>query len=177
MRTRRSEILSAHKRKTMELYHFSTASWALDRSMTYGQGITRKPRGLWVSDETEGGWSTWVRNMEMGSSQWPVTSRTLIELTPSARVPVLATWADIEALYEWAGVERVTKYDHIKEIDWGKVAKHYDGIIITPYGADHQPQGYNKDMVKPWGAIGSQSWIDGWDIASGCIWNMDAIAE
>jgi hypothetical protein len=47
-------------------------------------------------------------------------------------------------------------------IDWSKVAKDFDGIVITPYlwerRLDHHV-----------------NWYYGWDCASGCIWNTSVI--
>ena len=42
-------------------------------------------------------------------------------------------------------------------IDWKKVASKYDGIEIVPY----QPKARMNLL-----------WYYGWDIASGCIWNL-----
>ena len=50
------------------------------------------------------------------------------------------------------------------EINWPKVAKMYQGIIISPYiWARRLSQG--------------TEWYYGWDCACGCIWDGKAIAE
>lgn len=52
--------------------------------------------------------------------------------------------------------------DRFKEqaIDWQKVSRQYDGIIIAPYQWEHRL---------------SSDWYYPWDCASGCIWNGKAI--
>ena len=47
-------------------------------------------------------------------------------------------------------------------IDWEKVAQTYDGIEICPYIASRR----HKYM-----------WYYGWDVASGCLWNKNAIVN
>lgn len=47
-------------------------------------------------------------------------------------------------------------------IAWTAVADRWDGIIIAPY---------------QWTRRYDLAWYYGWDCASGCIWNLDAIDE
>lgn len=47
-------------------------------------------------------------------------------------------------------------------IDWHKVADKYSGLEITPY---------------LWEKRLSSMWYYGWDCASGCVWNADAVLE
>lgn len=51
---------------------------------------------------------------------------------------------------------------YIYKIKWNEVSKEYDGIIIAPYDW--------KSRMKS-----ETLWYYGWDCASGCIWNYDAI--
>jgi hypothetical protein len=48
----------------------------------------------------------------------------------------------------------------ISSIDWAKVSKKYDGIEIVPYQNNAR---MNFKLL----------WYYGWDVASGCIWNLD----
>ena len=54
-------------------------------------------------------------------------------------------------------------YD-VYDIDWNRVAKKYQGIIITPYI-------WERRLTT------TCTWYYGWDVASGCIWDNKAIKE
>lgn len=45
-------------------------------------------------------------------------------------------------------------------INWNKISIEYDGIEINPY---------------IWKARLEVYWYYGWDIASGCVWNLDEV--
>ena len=47
-----------------------------------------------------------------------------------------------------------------ESIDWKKVASKYDGIEINPYQFEARYQ---------------YLWYYGWDVASGCIWNLKSV--
>jgi hypothetical protein len=47
-------------------------------------------------------------------------------------------------------------------IDWANVAKKYDGIEIVPYQTKAR---MNYNLL----------WYYGWDVASGCVWNLDTV--
>ena len=47
-----------------------------------------------------------------------------------------------------------------ESIDWNKVASKYDGIEINPYQFEARYQ---------------YLWYYGWDIASGCVWNLSGV--
>ena len=49
-------------------------------------------------------------------------------------------------------------------IDWPAVATDYPGLIIAPYQWSCRMSEFTR-------------WYYGWDCASGCIWNADAIAR
>ena len=53
-------------------------------------------------------------------------------------------------------------YRYVYQIRWEEVKTLWDGIIISPYNwkCRHSP---------------STEWYYGWDCASGCIWNVEAI--
>ena len=51
------------------------------------------------------------------------------------------------------------------EPNWAPTAAQYAGVIIAPYQWERRLDGDASD------------WYYGWDCASGCIWNADAIAS
>ena len=51
-------------------------------------------------------------------------------------------------------------------INWDKVAKDYGGIEICPFLKKKK-----SDIIY------NMSWYDTWDVASGCIWNIESIIK
>lgn len=123
-----------------------------------------KPRGLWVSDEDDHGWRDWCE-----SEEWNLAGlayETEFTLAPDANVLIISTDAEFKAFTaEYAApLFRPDEYVSIRMygIDWTKVAERYDGIIISPYRWESRFDIENF-------------WYSGWDVASGCIWNLHAI--
>lgn len=147
------------------LDHFAGAI-TLDRAHTYKQGEHPfKPDGLWVSVRGEDDWESWCRNNEYGN----LTVRHEVTLTDTANIFHIDTaqgvrdfydkWRipdDREPPYRYAYAELRPDY-----INWAEFTKTCDGIIIAPY---------------QWSMRLSHMWYSGWDCASGCIWNLSAIA-
>lgn len=53
-------------------------------------------------------------------------------------------------------------FDRIGDINWIRVAKEYDAILITPH--IHQCHCHRKTR-----------WYYTWDVASGCVWNKKVV--
>lgn len=123
----------------------------------------RKPIGLWISDEDDYGWKEWC---EYNSPDYLGEHAYEIILVYDANILYLKTVQDIEAFTYMYRLDDdlygMNTYDHVLAIDWDKLAKEYDGIIITPY---HSMWTFGTSAV----------WYMGWDVASGCIWNSKAI--
>lgn len=118
-----------------------------------------KPIGLWVSvDSCADNWRAWCETESFNLEC--LACATLIELAPAANILRIADAAGIDA-FTSAYVDRGTLLSHF-EIDWRRIAKRYDGIIISPY---------------IWSRHLKAKWYYTWDCASGCIWNADAIAS
>lgn len=142
---------------------------AYDPTWTYDQEEARlygKPRGLWVSVKGEYDWPTWCEENEFSTSGGIHVEHEVI-LMPDANVLHISTEEELKEFtlafgtpHIWAGSVRLgDQY----VIDWRQVAAQYDGIIISPYL-------YRWD--QEW-----MMWYYGWDCASGCIWNLSAIAS
>lgn len=132
-----------------------------------------KPAGLWVSAEGEADWEEWCRSEKFFLPN--LRCRTEIVLKPDHTVLKIVGEEALDkfhAEYSVVGYEYGNGLGVHLAIDWAKVATKYDGIIIAPYV-------YSRRLA--WGLhIGKGSvsdWYYGWDCASGCIWNADAIAE
>jgi hypothetical protein len=122
----------------------------------------RKPRGLWVSDEDDFGWSAWCRSEEFRVHA--LVHAHLVELAPDANIAMVTNEAELDSFHErYAPVgERRTFLDTATP-DWAAVARDYSGMLITPY------------LWKQ--RLTSYLWYYAWDCASGCIWDAAAIAS
>lgn len=142
----------------MELSHYTEEPLIFDPARVYEQGntINGKPRGMWVSIDGEYGWPEWCREENWGVER--LAHRTPVTLAPDAKVLVMGSLTDLLGFTERYGY---TAWGMVS-IDWARVAQDYDGVIITPY---------------LWAArLDDRTfWYYGWDCASGCIWNLDAL--
>ena len=151
----------------MKLIHHSREPFEFDPEHVYGHhDIARavgKPRGLWLSDEdTDWGWRAWCESEEFNLGG--LAYETEFTLAPGANVLVLSTLLDLVAFTGEYGAPLMpdAPTSISKVIDWNRVAAAYDGIIITPYVGEAR---WNFDLF----------WYYGWDVASGCIWNLKAL--
>lgn len=134
-----------------------------------------KPVGFWVSVEGPDsfGWSNWCNDTDW---QDRLKYAYEVKLAPDANILYLSTGKDIDDF-----TKKYRDHDNPTNkiltdsrqkfgggmntmyIDWGKVAREgYQGIIITPYV-------YSRRIA------GHCTWYYGWDCASGCIWDSQAI--
>ena len=123
--------------------------------------LDMKPEGLWVSVKGEDDWPSWC---EIEDFRWPEGFAYTYEvaLAKDANVLVIETVEQFDAFAdEYA--DKLLASVSSKGVNWNRVAKKYDGIIIAPYRWDRR--------------LGNHLWYYGWDCASGCIWNMDAVAS
>ncbi len=118
-----------------------------------------KPIGLWVSVDGEDYWKSWCESEDFNTHRLSMPHR--VELSPTANI------LHLKSPYEIRGFS--AKYRHpskhsfdLRAIEWSKVARDYQGIIIAPYQLECH---YSDDIF----------WYCRWDCASGCIWNVDAV--
>lgn len=123
----------------------------------FGAGGFGKPLGLWVSCDGPQDWPEWCKAEKFRNTE--VQLRYRINLKAGANILYITDTAGMYAFTEKYGYE-YARYLHA--IDWLLVSKDYDGIIIPHY---------------LWGCrLDSKiTWYYGWDCASGCIWNADAV--
>lgn len=155
----------------MRLIHFSRTG-ALNFSRSPIQQIPSyrgewtehdKPTGFWVSDEdAETSWSEWCASENYADlSKQPAYEVVLIE---NHNVLMIESVEALDAFAERFGALS-DPYGFGRDryiIQWDRVAKEYDGIIITPYQWSRRL--HHESM-----------WYYGWDCASGCIWNFNAV--
>lgn len=150
-----------------------------------------KPVGLWVSVKGEYDWPAWIEecsSWRVGQHEYKVTLQPdakLLHLTSPEELDAFTKkWADKKhPSWKWGQQLAKEHNEHfsqmikanpeltellkfrqpmISAIMWPKVAKEYQGIIISPY------QWERRDFFGTF-------WYSGWDCASGCIWDKEAI--
>jgi len=113
-----------------------------------------KPHGLWLSDESDYGWSHWCKDNDYGSLECRKDFQ--IDLS---HVFVLTNYYEIKAFTEYFRLNHHMENFHI---DWARLKKTHTGILITPYC---------------WEARLQFLWYYGWDCASACIWDLRILKE
>lgn len=141
----------------------------LDRTRAYVQdevySAFTKPRGFWVSVMGEDDWKNWCTDNEFWTER--LINEQKIELSESANILYLNNdgemlefqekYGQIDTSMAKFGFDRPSEY---YMIDWGLVAREYDGIIIPNFS---------------WRMRNDMWWYSGWDCSSGCIWSISAI--
>lgn len=154
----------------MQLRHYAEKPVELDRNRVYapsdreGRSPFAKPRGLWISDESDYGWQSWCRDEEfrLGALEHEYEVTLGIGTQPLLLLSTVQQVRDFSARFGYTenyggnvGVEHAG-------IDWSEVRKHLAGVFISPY---------------QWELRFDLDWYYGWDVASGCIWNLSVIHD
>jgi hypothetical protein len=135
-----------------------------------GQNLWGKPEGLWVA--TDEGWAEYCKGVGMRRGwQWCYEVR----LKSDACILTISNGAELDRFTRIYGrgnpldayFPELSKAGWSEEaehhaIDWPDLARRYQGILIHPYIADQRLSSFNY-------------WYYGWDVASGVIWDADAI--
>ena len=136
-----------------DFIHYGTAPLQAIRSIPVDdQPIDFKPKGLWLSVGSE--WKEWANreSFEIGDVQ------TRIKLRADANIVRIENEDQFDAFDAKYG----TQWHGTDMINWQKVAKDYQGIVIAPY---------------LWGRRMEPMWYYTWDVASACIWDANAIDQ
>ncbi len=144
----------------MVVYHYSEKLFELDKGFNYKEChkdnlffLKYKPQGLWIS--IDDAWEEWCKEEEFALER--LKYRYQVNISSQANI------IKIESAQQLS--EFTDKYILLNDdffIDWEKVAKDYQGLVIDPYQW--------KCRCEP-----KTFWYDGWDCASGCIWDLNAI--
>lgn len=152
-----------------DLKHFSDKPLSLsdlyDTELSVSASEFTKPRGLWLSDESQfstgWSWAAWC------NSDAPDFIAGKIEhdvvLFEDANVLLIKGQRAIDRFTRHYGVQSTWR-DTAYAIEWDRVAKDYDGILITPYI-------FSRRLTP------HTSWYYGWDCASACIWRPTKAIE
>lgn len=129
--------------------------------------VMGKPIGFWLSVEDfedDQNWKTWCQDEEFYLTH--LKHCYSVRLKPTAKILYLSTTEELNTFSNAygspiPGMPSCSSYFY--QIDWSDIYDKYDGIIIAPYN-------WECRLQNP-----KTSWYYGWDCASGCIWNIDAI--
>lgn len=156
---------------SMRLIHYSTRHLEAveSRSQSKGRAARRcdKPNGLWVSVEGKDDWPSWCRSEEWRTEA--LVCATHVVLRRDARILHIDT-AEALALFhrKYRRVPPIYRDvpTHLRSygVDWMRIARAYQGIIIAPY---QWAMRLDSDA----------EWYYSWDCASGCLWDASAVSE
>lgn len=144
----------------MRLIHFSATPMVEIWPVPQLAHPDMKPKGLWLSDEDAFGWREWCTGERFG-----------LDRLAFAHEIALAENANILRISDPDGIDELTLRlrapDSLADgyrLKWAELAEEYHGILITPYI-------WERRLSMRCG------WYYGWDCASGCIWDPEAIAS
>ena len=127
-----------------------------------------KPRGIWFSVGED--WVNWLKDSHFDMHpDFPWHKQTALVLKKKAKVLRISNAKQMDSFTKkYYGVDEylpdinTPKWKPGQMINWQRVAQDYDGIIIAPYIGSRRLEPHTM-------------WYYGWDVASGCVWNIDAI--
>jgi hypothetical protein len=131
----------------------------LSVAQTNAEERSCKPLGLWVScADFENNWKDWCKSENFRTDDFVYENQ--IILSPKANILTLNGPFGLDAFTSQYG-EKTYRLGYLEKIiDWKRVADDYQGIIIAPY---------------VWERRMTLNWYYGWDCASGCIWDSEAV--
>lgn len=139
----------------MKRFHLAQRPLKFKKNKKYKQQKTLKPEGFWYA--IDNAWIEWCRS-EM--PEWEHEYLYEIILGPKTNLLYISNYKElIEFTNDYQVktpepfIGRCVNYN----INWPLVAFKYDGIEINPYIYE---------------ARFKLLWYYGWDVASGCIWNL-----
>lgn len=156
--------------------HWSMRPLCLTKLRTEKQAeesvIPGKPHGMWFTvGNGEDSWRAWCEAEDFHPTH--LVHATEVIFKPTARVLKISTPNGLVSFTERYGFvppwmreptawSLFAHYGKGYSINWGKVAKRYDAVVIAPYLWECRLS--DKTF-----------WYYGWDCASGCVWNIKAI--
>ena len=144
-----SQLINELKLTNDMRIHMSKNPFELEQR-TFNQKVTMKPFGFWYGFGSE--WIDWTR------SEMPEWVGKYIYSVDIGNTNVLQIKTHMELMmFNREYQSNLSDTGHRRLIDWKKVADKYDGIEINPYQFEARYQ---------------YLWYYGWDIASGCVWNL-----
>lgn len=133
----------------------NTNQLSIDFDKRYNQRTGYKPEGLWYSFGKQ--WIDWCR-CEM--PEW-IKKYNYQIFIDSDKIIKIETEEDFTEFVKNFSVN-LNQVPEKRLIDWSKVCLNYDGIEIA------NSQNHYNYFWK----FRNYNWYNGWDIGSGCVWNL-----
>ena len=160
------------------LSHYSKEPIEVFSNALHRDDNEHKPGGLWLSDESDYGWSAFVlAQLQSGSSDWADGNELLryrydlvIDSSQLDRVLFLKTPEDLRRFTSAyrepspRGCVVDGKPGSGLHIEWHRVKSDYKGVLITPYQPALSHRNGNPDF----------HWYR-FDCASGCFWDITCL--
>jgi len=160
-----------------------------DKTSWVGCGLYTNPQGVWISCSLS--WQKYIGNKP---NQWSLATY-IYEVVPSDTILKISSLKELKKFID----EYMNEKKHLKiydVIDWDRVKKDYDGLIICPY-LGNKIWGKNANKFCMWGdkkqldhyvqkVVGNEwknsifflaEWYRHWEEASGVIWKKDGIDD
>jgi len=160
----------------LKLSHYSefpvTEIRSVSQETVHDMAHFEKPKGFWVSVDGPGDWKDYCEQVHWLAK---LTFRYRVTLAGNANILTLRSPEDIDSFTDRYGIVPAPvliptgfgageMHQSPPTIDWARVAREYQGIIIAPYIWQKR-----LDYMA--------AWYYGWDCACGCIWDASAIAK
>jgi hypothetical protein len=136
----------------------NTASSKIDLTRTYGSSSHYKPHGLWYSIDDE--WREWCQS---GMPQWIKPNWFNLDLNMEG-ILVIQSVSDLLSFQK-----KYRILEPYPQISWESVKKDYRGIEIQNY------YDLKRFFNSSAGGFMDYMWLYGWDINSGCIWDLSCV--
>ena len=114
-----------------------------------------KPKGLWYGIDNE--WLDWCNEMPGWIHQHNYTLK-----LDMSKILLITNSVQLDRFTDEYKIYPLSVAKFLLFIDWKKIALKYSGIEINPYLWERR-----LDM--------NSTWYYGWDCASGCVWNKEAV--
>lgn len=122
-----------------------------------------KPQGLWYSVGSGNEWKEWCKD---NMPDWVHENNFKLSVNESLMLVI----DDVQGLISFNDMysKPIYKDSFINCIDWKLVSKLYSGLEIRNY---HSLK-WNTAVCPL-----NMTWIYGWDVSSGCIWDLSVISD
>lgn len=139
----------------MERIHITDSETIITTGRNYQQKQDAfKPFGLWYAINNE-----WLEWCEYEMPNWIKKYQFKLEVDLS-KILVISNIFELQLFYD----EYKNDNAILGGIHWHKVAEKYCGIEMINYG-----------ILKYDNKLEYDTWLYGWDVSSGCIWDMKAL--
>ena len=186
--------ISKQKNFKNKYYHVATRSFKniedkdKDKTSWLGNGLYTNPRGVWISCGMA--WQKYIGNEP---NPWSLATY-VYQVIPSNTILKISSLDELKKFINEYKKKDIKIHD---TLDWNRVKKDYDGLIICPYlgdkiwGKHANKFGMigNKKQIEEYiqKVVGTNKWKNSifflaewyrhWEEASGVIWKKDGISD